>query len=139
MKQNRNYRFKMSKNKYKYKGGALPPRQGRKLHEVAGTKNIKDNSVAYYSPDEYHLSMHVCKLGNKPSVSTKIFNGENKTVCAWVWCDLVTAYKGGEHPGGKQYRYNRPNPHWHSSDEYNLDNCEVGHLVTMGRGIFNGA
>ena len=103
-------------------------------------RNIKDNSVAYYSPDEYHLAMHVCKLGNKPSVFTKIFNGENKTVCAWVWCDLVTAYKGENTRVGKQYRYNpRRNPHWHSSDEHNLDNCEVGHLVTMGRGIFNGA
>tara|TARA_Y100000033_G_scaffold10139_2_gene9245 strand:- start:13450 stop:13857 length:408 start_codon:yes stop_codon:yes gene_type:complete len=133
---NSKFKFKMSKYKYKVRFH-LGRGENYKKWQV---RNIKDNSVAYYSPDEYHLSMHVCKLGNKPSVSTKIFNGENKTVCAWVWCDLVTAYKGENTRVGKQYRYNpRCNPHWHSSDEANLDNCEVLHLVTMGRGIFNGA
>lgn len=125
-----------NKDKYKYKV---------RFHLGKGenfmkwqVRNIETGEVDYYDPDTQHLSMHVCKLGNKPSVSTKIFNGENKTVCAWVWCDKVIAYNNPETSVGKQYRYNpRRNPHWHTRDEYNLDNCEVLRLTTMGRGIFN--
>jgi len=126
----------MSKNNYKYK---VRFHLGRGENFMKWqVRDLETGEVNYYDPDNMHLSMHVCKLGNKPSVATKIFNGENKTVCAWVWCDKVIAYHNPQHRVGKQYRYNpRRNPHWHSSDEYNLDNCEVLRLTTMGRGIFN--
>lgn len=102
-------------------------------------KNLLTNETMYFNPEKTSIRMYDCKLGNKPSVSTQIFKGANKTVCAWVWCKgwLPT---NPETRVGKQYRYNpRVNPHWHSSDEFNLDNSEIKELTTMGRGIFRHA
>jgi hypothetical protein len=102
--------------------------------------NDPNGEPHYYDPLDTRLCMVNCKLGNKPSVAKKIYEGENKTVCAWVWCMEVWPMPGPETRVGKQYRFNpRSNPHWHTEDETNVDNCEIKKLTTLGRGIFKHA
>ena len=128
----------MSKNsKYNYKVRFHLAKGENYMKWQVRDINNPDAAPRYFDPNTTTLRMVDCKLGNKPSVSQKIFDGENKTVCAWVWCSKVVDLDVPETAVGKQYRYNpRVNPHWHTTDEKNVDNCEIDILTTMGRGIF---
>jgi hypothetical protein len=46
--------------------------------------------VEYHYPTEVQLIMKGCQLKNNRKTAEKIFNGENKDVCAWVLCDSIT-------------------------------------------------
>jgi hypothetical protein len=46
--------------------------------------------VKYIYPISCQLVMKNCQLKNSRKTAEKIFNGENKTVCAWVLCDDIT-------------------------------------------------
>jgi len=49
--------------------------------------------VSYYSPTSIQLILKGCTLKNGRKTAMKIFNGENKTVCAWVLCeDIIVCY-----------------------------------------------
>lgn len=98
----------------------------------------------YYDPEKVDLIMYKCKLGNHEATARKIMNGESKTVCAWVECDMVDiAYKESptyQEPnldGATQYKYNpRKWPHWNSDDVMNADNMKFAKLKTKGRKIY---
>ena len=139
--QNSSFNNKMNNNsKYNYKVRFHLAKGDNYMKWQVRDINDPDGSPRYYSPDDTRLLMLDCKLGNKPSISQKIFQGENKTVCAWVWCKSVWPMPGPATRVGKQCRYNpRINPHWHTQDETNVDNCEIDKLVTLGRGIFKAA
>ena len=47
------------------------------------------SGVEYHSPTEVQLIMKGCQLKNNRKTAEKIFNGENKDVCAWVLCDSI--------------------------------------------------
>ena len=53
-----------------------------------------DGTIEYLSPDEVTLIMSRCKLSNNAKQAEKIFQGENKTVCAWILCEemIITGY-----------------------------------------------
>jgi hypothetical protein len=98
----------------------------------------------YYDPEKVDILMYKCKLGNQESIARKIFNGEHKTVCAWVECDMIDiVYKGSPEynesiiDGKNQYRYNpRIWPHWSSDDVKNADNMTFVKMQTKGRKIY---
>jgi len=46
-------------------------------------------NVVYYDPSEVCLMMTNARLVNHKSTAQKIFEGQNKTVCAWVSCDAL--------------------------------------------------
>ena len=48
-----------------------------------------DGTIEYLSPDEVSLIMMKCKLSNNAKQAEKIFQGESKTVCAWVLCEEI--------------------------------------------------
>jgi hypothetical protein len=48
-----------------------------------------DGTVSYYSPTDYQLIMKNCVAKNNKKTAEKIFNGEHKTVCAWILCDSI--------------------------------------------------
>jgi hypothetical protein len=48
-----------------------------------------NGNVEYYVPSEVQLIMKDCQLRNHKGVAKKIFDGANKTVCAWVLCDEI--------------------------------------------------
>ena len=98
----------------------------------------------YYSPDNVEIVMYKARLGNQPSAARKIFDGANKTVCAWVDCDMVDI-KHLKSPnaepvnvdGMTQYKYNpRKNPHWFTDDNFNVDGEEFTKMTTKNRSIY---
>ena len=43
----------------------------------------------YYDPEQVQLILTNAQLRNYKKVAEKIYNGANKSVCAWVLCDSV--------------------------------------------------
>ena len=99
-----------------------------KLH---GTKD-------YYDPDTKSIIMRDCILGNQPSTAKKIFDGENKTVCAWVSCEEVSVVDTTPSPSKMtNYKYNpRKNPHWFCDKSNNCDNRKFKMMKTNKRKVY---
>lgn len=49
--------------------------------------------VTYYNPATYTIVMYGCTLRNNKQTAQKIFDGANKTVCAWVECESVETFE----------------------------------------------
>ena len=47
------------------------------------------SGVEYHSPDNVQLIMFNCVLKNNKKMAQRIFNGENKNVCAWILCESI--------------------------------------------------
>ncbi len=48
-----------------------------------------NKTVEYYDPEQVQLILTNAQLRNYKKVAEKIYNGANKSVCAWVLCDSV--------------------------------------------------
>lgn len=48
-----------------------------------------DGRVEYKDPNKTQLILDGCILKNHQGVAKRIFEGENKTVCAWVLCKHI--------------------------------------------------
>ena len=96
-----------------------------------------DNSVIYYSPDEVQLVMTECTFKNHKSTAQKIYDGGNKTVCAWVLCKDIKIYTGKPITDEtKKVRYNpRVQPNW-LYDGKVMDNATSIQLHTIDRGVY---
>ena len=99
-----------------------------KLH---GTKE-------YHDPDTRSIIMRDCLLGNHATTAKKIFDGDNKTVCAWVACNEVCVVDSVPAIGRlTHYKYNpRKNPHWHTDTLNNADNLKFNMMVTNKRKVY---
>ena len=94
--------------------------------------------VYYFAPDEWSLRLVNCRLRNQKAAAQKIFNGENKGVCAWIDCEDIEAYPPTE-PTGERISYNpRTAPNWQNSSFENIDNSRFSELRTIGRSVFVG-
>lgn len=73
-----------------------------------------DGRVEYLHPTDVQLVMTGCTMKNHRKTAQKIFEGANKTVCAWVLCDSIRIRKEGFDPENKnRIRYNpRVQPNW---------------------------
>ncbi len=101
----------------------------------------KHNTKDYFDPNSKSIFMKDCELGNQPSTAKKIFNGENKTVCAWISCedyqvwdnDIVKLDAGAM----THYKYNpRKNPHWFTDTHDNRDNMKFATMITKNRAVY---
>jgi hypothetical protein len=100
-----------------------------KIEEV-GEKPI------YLDPNMVTLELYNCRLHNQPTVAKRIFDGANKTVCAWVQCERVEFFKKKE-ANGEPIRYNpRITPHWVYQDK-KADGQTFDLIVSKGRDLFN--
>ena len=94
------------------------------------------DNVEYYDPAEYNLHMENCKLRNQPATAKKIYDGANKTVCAWIECDSVTAYPSADRvPRAVDFLYYNPKrkPYWHLTSGVNADDRVFDSLSTQGQ------
>lgn len=98
-----------------------------------------DGKVEYHSPTDVQLIMHDCVLKNHKTVSKKIFDGGNKTVCAWVICKSLTIKKEQfiqVDTVGDRVRYNpRVTPHWTLNGE-NVDGMLIEQLFSIDFGLY---
>ena len=99
-----------------------------------------DGKIEYHLPSEVQLLMHDCILKNHKKTAQKIFDGANKTVCAWVLCKSLAIKKDrfiqADADGGQRVRYNpRVSPHWMLDGE-NVDGVSVDKLVSVDFGLY---
>lgn len=97
-----------------------------------------NNTKEYHDPDKRSIIMRDCLLGNHPTTAKKIFDGESKTVCAWVSCDELTVVDSVPITGRlTHYKYNpRKNPHWYTDSTDNADNMKFNVMVTSNRAVY---
>ena len=93
--------------------------------------------IEYYYPADVQLVLKNCKLKNSLTTAQKIFNGENKTVCAWILCeDIIIKHNDfQQHDIMKtsRLRYNpRVKPFWTLDDEgLSIDGNEYKEIVSV--------
>jgi hypothetical protein len=96
--------------------------------------------VAYYNPTDVQLVMDNCELRNSKKTATKIFNGGEKVVCAWILCEKITIIT----ENFTQYdticthmvSYNpRVTPNW-VCEGINVDGMSMQRLGTVDRQIW---
>lgn len=98
--------------------------------------NTVSNSVEYIEPSQISLILINAKLRNQPATANKIFNGDNKSVCAWISCESVFIGKPTEADNKTQVRYNpRIAPNW-LMDNSIVDNKVFDTLLTFNRSIY---
>lgn len=96
----------------------------------------KGEEVWYYSPNEVSLIMHNCKLINKKSMATKIFNGANKNTCAWVRCEKLEIVAPVEDLRGSRVQYNpKKAPNW-VLDSIDVDNTLLKCIISKGNQLY---
>ena len=97
--------------------------------------------VEYHVPSETQLVMKRCTLKNYKSVAKTIFDGANKTVCAWILCDEITIKKENfvqfdNVEQTNKIRYNpRVTPHW-VFDGHSVDGTKMEAIGSVDRGLY---
>jgi hypothetical protein len=98
-----------------------------------------DKSVEYYNPNDVQLILRGCQLKNHKSVAQKIFNGNEKSVCAWVLCDEVEILKDNFTQLDTSFdklKYNpRVEPNW-VLNGVNADNEKFGVIGSVDYGLY---
>lgn len=111
-----------------------------KNYQMWQVTNKATKKKRYYDPAETTLILRGCVLGNRPGVARKIFEGENKTVCAWVDCEFVDAVPRTREDNVSaltQYKYNpKKNPHWFTITNDNADKTDLQIMVTLDRRMY---
>lgn len=115
---------------------------GKGEHFMKWKVTSPEGHVDYYDPNEHTLIMHMCKLRNQPSAANKIFEGANKTVCAWIDAEHVEVKSEAVpivYHSDIELLFNpRKQPHWtYYTDIQNLDNKEIDCIVTEGRRVWD--
>lgn len=93
-----------------------------------------DGEIEYLDPDGFDLLMKKCNLRNSPKTAQKIFEGENKSVCAWILCDSVIISERQKEPldEDSRLRYNpKINPNWDFRG-INVDGKQFGVIESRG-------
>ena len=121
----------MAKNKYQVRFNL-----GKGKNFMKWKVSYPSGTAKYYEPSEVLIIMNGCKLVNHKGTAKKIFDGANKTVCAWVECDGVKVIdKVVTQSEARQVCYNpRVTPHWVLDNEV-VDKGEFEELFTVGKSV----
>lgn len=101
-----------------------------------------DKIVMYLEPSEVSITMENAVLMNHRNVAQRIYDGENKTVCAWVRCTAIhiNPSEDGVSPNGWEVKFNpRVLPYWADENGVNLDRSHHAVLTTHGKKVFTSA
>lgn len=98
-----------------------------------------NGAVEYYAPSEAQLMMKGCQLRNHKKVAKKIFDGGNKTVCAWVLCNEIEVFNESFlklDTYCDRVRYNpRVQPNWLLNGEI-MDNEKFEIIGSVDSGLY---
>ena len=93
----------------------------------------------YLDPKDVQLTMFNCKLVNHRTTARKIFNGANKTVCAWIQCENVFIANSAASRillDSKLLTYNpRITPNW-VFEQRNADNEYFKEIRSLNRNLY---
>ena len=94
-----------------------------------------DGNSKYYNPDEVCLQMKECKLVNHKNTANKIYNGSNKSVCAWIECSEIKIDSVILRSSSKKICYNpKIVPNW-TLDGNNVDKEKFKELFTVSNSV----
>lgn len=96
-----------------------------------------NGDVNYYEPNNVCLYMENCKLVNQKGTAQKIFDGANKTVCAWIECETLTIFEPlNAIASGTKISYNpRVQPNWVCDGEI-VDKGRYDVLYSFENGVY---
>jgi len=97
-----------------------------------------DGKVEYHEPNDVILDMTDCFLRNQFGTAKKIFDGANKTVCAWVEAkDVRVLTPFNQSPVVlEQVSYNpRVAPHWMCNGK-DVDGESFESIISINRNLF---
>jgi hypothetical protein len=98
-----------------------------------------DESVKYFEPSDVTIVMKDCFLRNQKGTANKIYNGDNKNVCAWIEAKQVEVINNSdiEYKTIDHIRYNpKVNPFW-TINGVNSDGEVIVEIVSIGRDLFS--
>lgn len=96
-----------------------------------------DGKCFYISPCDSQLIMKVCRLRNNKAAALRIFQGDEKVVCAWILCeeveiktdDFITESKN-------RLKYNpRVLPYWNINDK-DVDGDKFKEIYSVDYGLY---
>ena len=102
-------------------------------------ENLDTGVVEFFYPIDYGLSLDNCKLYNQTGAANKIFEGENKTVCAWIMAENVRIITPSNvcKIDKNSISYNpRKKPYWVDAGGNNVDKKQYDYLETQGRQLY---
>jgi hypothetical protein len=112
---------------------------GRGVNYMKWKVQYPNGVVEYHKPSEVQLLMVNCQLRNHKGVAQKIFDGANKTVCAWVLCEEIEIRKNTFAQfdlSGNRVKYNpRVKPNWVLNDEV-VDNHYCKRIGSVDFGLY---
>jgi len=98
-----------------------------------------NGKVEYYDPTTTQIIMNECELRNYKKVAEKIYNGANKTVCAWVLCKGIEIKTKGFIPFDitcDRIRYNpKVQPNWILNGEV-ADKQSIDMIGSVDYGLY---
>jgi len=109
-------------------------------------EDLRTKEVNFYQPDEVCIEMGGCKLYNQKGMATKIYEGRNRSVCAFIRCDNIMVHVFDAQPMyvtvnrfAPQFRisYNpKTLPYWRDAQGKDIDKTEHTSIVTKDRSLF---
>lgn len=89
---------------------------------------------SYHDPEKNELEMIGCKLKNNKKTAQKIFDGENKTVCAWIECDEIHIrnIKLNSTLHSKIFYNPKKSPYWIDQNGQDIDNKQFPIIFSDG-------
>jgi hypothetical protein len=90
-----------------------------------------DGQVMYFDPEQ--VSLVGCTLHNQRGTATRIFEGANKDVCAWVECANVALAVTGNESGSPVFYDPKVAPFWRDAEGNNIDGKKFNRLFSYGR------
>lgn len=101
---------------------------------------VDDNiQINYHDPDNCFLVLENCTLKNYRKAANKIFQGQNKTVCAWIECESIEILEELDLKFGylSKINYNpRVAPFWRDHKEKDIDGNFYDRLVTCKKNLY---
>ena len=107
------------------------------------------SGVEYHYPEDVQLIMKNCILKNNSKTAQKIFEGENKDVCAWILCESIeinhkehfsqVACNLIKYSTVYKLKYNpKVLPYWVTKEDslHNLDNSEFKTIASSNKELF---
>jgi len=96
-----------------------------------------NDGVNYYDPKDVCLYMENCKLVNQQGTAQKIYDGANKTVCAWIECETIIIFEPLLIAKGIKVTFNpRVQPNWVCDGEI-VDKGRYETLYTFENGVYH--
>lgn len=102
----------------------------------------KECGREYYNPADTQIEMFNCHLRNRLSTARKIYDGGNKTVCAWIDCEHIKISVPRHMPNfpirPMRVCYNpKIAPNWRDGDDRNIDGLYLPYLATQNTQILS--